>query len=70
LYSERGEADVDVRYVWNDEPTQQAMIAPKKKGDSDATIVIAGPLLDLSAPRRAWWRQRAEQFRETGSLTV
>lgn len=70
LYCERGETDVDVRYNWNDDPTRPAVIVPVDGEDNEAKVVIAGPLLDLSAPRRAWWQQQVEQFRKTGSLTI
>ncbi|MGY3602767.1 MULTISPECIES: hypothetical protein [unclassified Bradyrhizobium] len=70
LYGGRGEIDVEVRYNWNDDPTQPAMIVPIEGDDNAEEIVVAGPLLDLNAPRRAWWLQQVEQFRQNGSLTI
>ena len=70
LYGERGEADVDVRYDWNEDPSKPAVIMPMDVDDKEARIAIAGPLLDLSARRRAWWQQQVERFRRTGSLTI
>jgi hypothetical protein len=70
LYSEQGEADVEVRYNWNLDPIQPAVIVPAEGDNNDAELIIAGPLLDLNAPRRAWWSQQLEQFRHTGSLTI
>ncbi|WP_420967121.1 hypothetical protein [Bradyrhizobium sp. B120] len=70
LYGERGETDVEVSYNWNGDPIQQATILSLEGDGNDARIVISGPLLDLSAPRRAWWREQLEQFRQSGSLTI
>ena len=70
LYGERGEMDVEVNYNWNDDPLQQAAILPIEENGNNERVIIHGPLLDLSAPRRAWWREQLEQFRETGSLTI
>lgn len=70
LYSDRGETEIEVRYEWNDVPTEPAVIVPPKAGDDDTIITIVGPLLDLNPARRAWWRQQVGQFRATGSLTI
>jgi len=70
LYSERGETDVEISYNWNDDPLQQATILPNEGGGNEGRMIITGPLLDLSAPRRTWWREQLEQFRHTGSLTI
>lgn len=70
LFGERGEIDVEVSHVWNDHPLQHAAILPIEGNDNDERVAIAGPLLDLSASRRAWWREALEQFRNAGSLTV
>lgn len=70
LYSERGEIDVEVSYNWNDDPLQQAAILPNEGDGVDGRVIIIGPLLDLNAPRRDWWREQLEQFRQTGSLTI
>lgn len=70
LCTERGETDVEVSYNWNDDPLQQAAILPNEHGGNEGRVVISGPLLDLSAPRRTWWCEQLEQFRQTGSLTI
>lgn len=70
LHTDRGETEVEVRYKWNDVPTERAVIVPPNAGDDDTVITIAGPLLDLGPARRAWWRQQVGQFRATGSLTI
>ncbi|WP_371420451.1 hypothetical protein [Tardiphaga sp.] len=70
LYNDRGVTEIEVRYEWNDVPTEPAVIVPPRAGLDADVITIAGPLLDLSPARRAWWRQQVAQFRAIGSLTV
>jgi hypothetical protein len=71
LYADRGQTEVEVQYEWNDMPTEQAAIVPPAPGQGDDKVIrIAGPLLDLSPSRRAWWRQQVGQFRARGSLTI
>jgi hypothetical protein len=69
---------VEVRYLWNKNPVEPMRILQKDDDEyrddelatlEDDTVVIAGPLLDLSAQRRAWWKDQAELFRPTHSLT-
>ncbi|TYO64270.1 hypothetical protein FXV83_23155 [Bradyrhizobium hipponense] len=54
---------IEIQYRWNDNPTDPVAVLR----DND-TIVIVGPLLDLSAERRAGWATRADRFQETRSL--
>lgn len=70
LYTERGETDVEVTYDWNNDPLQHAAILPNEGDGNEGRVIITGPLLDLSAPRRTWWHEQLRQFRQTGSLTI
>jgi hypothetical protein len=70
LYNDRGLTEFEVRYEWNDVPTEPAVIVPPEAGKDNAVITIAGPLLDLAPARRAWWRQQVGQFRAGGTLTI
>jgi hypothetical protein len=56
---------VELQYRWNENPTDP--VAVLRENDS---IVIIGPLLDLSAERRAAWVDRADVLRATRSLSV
>jgi hypothetical protein len=56
---------IQVRYRWNDNP-----IDPIKIEEDGDTIVIFGPLLDLRAQKHEVWTERAEMFRDRGTLTV
>lgn len=56
---------IEVRYRWNDNP-----IDPVRVERVENSIVVVGPLLDLTAPKHDFWAGRAEQFREHGNLTI
>lgn len=57
--------EIEIQYRWNDNPTDPVAVLRDNN-----TIVIVGPLLDLSAERRAGWATRADRFQETRSLRV
>ncbi|MGY4329437.1 hypothetical protein ACVWWG_003854 [Bradyrhizobium sp. LB7.2] len=57
---------VEIQYRWNDIPTDPIVVLR-----DDDVIIIVGPLLDLSAERRAGWAARADElFEKTRSLLV
>ncbi|HTT83822.1 MAG TPA: hypothetical protein VMF67_10105 [Rhizomicrobium sp.] len=60
-----GTEEIQVRYRWNDNP-----IAPATVERQGGEIAIFGPLLPLNAQSQRKWAERAEIFRNRGSLTI
>jgi hypothetical protein len=56
---------IDVSYCWNDDPIEPESI--ERHGDG---LVISGPLLTVNGQSQGRWAQRAELFRQQGSLII
>jgi hypothetical protein len=56
---------IDVRYRWNDNPIDPVRV--ERAGNS---IVVVGPLLNLTVPKHDFWTGCAARFRERGALII